>query len=183
VDTSNSIKRALTGSGIPNSSIESTSQVLQHTSLYELQNYPMNTEERRLREFTVTQSWVIRVKPDDAAAVLNTAVTAGANESGWIQWVVEKPGPLQARAAASALADARTAAEHIAQKSGVRLGHLISASENQGPMAFGGPMAMASGNGVGMGVMDSVTFGNQQLAINSRRVEFIVTVNAEFAIE
>ena len=91
----------------------------------------MNDEERERRQFTVTQSWIIRVKPDQASGALNTAISAGANESGWIQWIVEDPSTLQAKAAAEAVANARKIAEQIAAKSGVHLGHLVSASENR----------------------------------------------------
>jgi uncharacterized protein YggE len=176
IDASNAIMKALTASGVAKNSIESTSQVLQHTPAYELGQLP-NSADRVQREFTVTQSWVIRVKPGDAAGALNTAINAGANESGWIQWIVVSPGSLQAKAAALAVADARTTAEAVAQKSGVRLGHVVSVSENQGaPAAYAGPVALN-------GPVDALQFGNQQLAISSRRVEFIVSVFAEFAIE
>ncbi len=184
VGSSNAIMQALIASGIAKDTIESTSQVLQHTPVYELRQL-LSSADRVQREFTVTQSWVIRVKPDNASRALNTAVDAGANESGWIEWVIHDPGSVQARAAASAVADARTTAEAVAQKSGVRLGHLVSASENQGtPAAYAGPLATnAGGYGFGAGAMDAIQFGNQQLAISSRRVEFIVSVFAEFAIE
>ena len=67
------------------SAIESTSQVLQHTPPYEIQQIQDGAERVR-REFTVVQGWVIRTKPEDASKVLNTAINAGANESGWIEW-------------------------------------------------------------------------------------------------
>lgn len=185
-EVSNAIMNALTASGISKASIESTSQVLQHTPIYDLQQFPMGSEDREHRQFTVTQSWIIRVKPDQAAAALDTAVGAGANESGWIQWIVEDPSVLQAKASSEAVANARKIAEEIAAKSGVRLGHLVSVSENQGPVAYGGPVA-AIGSIFGMGdavmMAGSTPGGNQQLAINSRRVELHTTVSAVFAIE
>jgi hypothetical protein len=187
-ETSNAIMQALTASGIEKTAIESTSQVLQHTPPYEWQQYQPNSDERKERQFTVTQSWVIRVKPDDAGKALDTAINAGANESGWIQWIVEDPNALEAQASAKALANARTIAEQMAQKSGVPLGRLVSVNQNQGPMMYNGPIAgivggMAAGMGVGMGAYDMVTVNNQQLAINSRRVVFNVSVYAVFAIE
>jgi uncharacterized protein len=188
LDTSNAVMQALTGSGIPKSAIESSSQVLQRTQPYELQQFPMNNnnDERTRRQFTVTQSWTIRVKPDDASSALNAAINAGANESGWIQWIVNDPSALEARAAAQAVANARTIAEQIAQKSGVHLGNLTSVNENQGPSMYNGVMAMDSISfGMGTAEMFNVggPVGNQQLAINSRRVEFRTTVYAVFAIE
>jgi hypothetical protein len=185
-EVSNAIMNALTTSGIPKTAIESTSQVLQHTQVYDLQQYPMGSEDREHRQFTVTQSWTIRVKPDQAGAALNTAVGAGANESGWIQWVVEDPSALEAKASSDALANARKIAEEMAKDAGVHLGRLVSVSENQRPTVFNGPVG-AGGGLVGMGdavMMAGVAPGaNQQFAINSRRVEFRTSVLAMFAIE
>jgi hypothetical protein len=187
-ETSNAIMDALMHSGIPKSAIESTSQVLQHTQQYEYQQYPTNSDEWRNRQFTAIQSWIIRVKPDDAAGALNTAINAGANESGWIEWVVQNPGALQAEASAKAVAEARMLADQIAQKSNVHLGQLVSVNQNQGPSAYGGGygggvMGAVSGIGMGTSMVAGIQIGNQQLAINSRRVEFTVSVYAVFAIE
>jgi uncharacterized protein YggE len=110
---------------------------------------------------------------------LNTAINAGANESGWIEWVVEKRNLLEAQASATALANARVIAEQMAQKLNVRLGQLVSANENQqawgvsGNGPIGGPIIMAA-----MGQS-----GTQPLAINSRRVECNIMMSAVFAIE
>jgi uncharacterized protein YggE len=144
----------------------------------------VNTDEWRNHQFTAVQSWIIRVKPDDAAAALNTAITAGANESGWIEWIVQEPGRLQAEASAKAIVEARALADLIAQKSNVRLGQLISVNQNQGPYSYNGPVMSAGwGGGTGTGVISGIQVGNQQLALNSRKVEFTVTVSAVFAIE
>ena len=182
-ETSNSIMKALTNLGIPGNAIESTSQVLQHTPQFEYQQYPANSDEWRNRQFTAIQSWIIRVKPDDAAGVLSAAINAGANESGWIDWIVQNPSALQAEAAAKAVDDARVRALQIAQKSNVQLGHLVSVSENPSVTVYNGALAGVAG-AIGMGTnFVNVPFGNQQLAINSRRVEFSATVFANFAIE
>jgi uncharacterized protein YggE len=183
-ETSNAIMQALTTSGVQRTAIESTSQVLQHTQPYELQQYPISSGERAGRQFTVSQSWIIRVKPDDAGKALNTAVNAGANESGWIEWIVENPSALEAQASAKALSNARMIAEQMAQKSDVHLGHLVSVSENQGPSVFNGAInGFGGGMGMGSTVAGTIQVGNQQLAINSRRVEFKVYVYAVFSIE
>jgi uncharacterized protein len=186
LDTSNAIMRSLTASGVPRSDIESTSQVLEHTQPYELQQYPWSNDERKERQFTTTQSWTIRVKPDEAAGALNTAINAGANESGWIQWIVNDPSALQARASADATTNAHAIAEQIAQKSGVRLGQLVTVSQNQtGP--FMGAIGNIAGGGFGMGTAMSFAGApqpnGQELAINSRRVEYTVSVYAVYSIE
>ncbi|HMG86111.1 MAG TPA: SIMPL domain-containing protein [Terracidiphilus sp.] len=182
-ETSSAVMNALTRSGIPKSAIESTSQILQHTPQYEYQQYPTNTDEWRNRQFTALQSWIIRVKPDDAAGALNTAINAGANESGWIEWIVQDPGTLQAEASAKAVAGARALAQQIVQKSDVRLGQLISVAQNQTPDSYGGPAFAADRFGMGTGVISGIQNGNQPLAINSRRIECTVSFYAVFAIE
>jgi hypothetical protein len=127
------------------------------------------------------------VKPDQASGTLSTAVTAGANEGGWIQWIVEDPSTFHARAASEAVANARKVAEQIAAKSGVQLGRLMSVTQNQGPAMYSGPIGnMGTGGTFGMGdsvmLVGGMQVQNQQLAINSRRVEFRATVNAVFEI-
>jgi uncharacterized protein YggE len=179
-ETSNAIMQALTGSGVPKSAIESTSQVLQHTPPYELQQVQDNAERAR-REFTVVQGWVIRTKPEDASKVLNTAINAGANESGWIEWVMEKRNLLEAQASATALANARVIAEQMAQKLTVRLGQLVSANQNQQAWSVNGNGPLASAMGGIIGAMGQS--GTQPLAINSRRVECNIMMSAVFAIE
>jgi uncharacterized protein YggE len=167
----------LTSSGIAKEAIESTGQVVQHTQQFELQQIPFNSAERAQREFTVSQSWTIRVKPDQAGKALNTAITAGANESGWIEWVAEHPEKVQAEASEKAVANARQEAERIAQVSGVRMGRVVSVTQNQGPavaMDRIGPMIMDGAAGQGF---------NQQLAINSRRIEYQSMVYVVFTIE
>ena len=165
---------ALTESGVAKEAIESTSQVLQHTPPYELQQYPFNNAERANREFTVSQSWTIRVKPSEAGKILNAAIIAGGNESGWIEWVAENPERMKAEAAAKAVADARQEAEGIAQVSGVKLGRVVSVTQNQGPMVAGGFVGAAIGG---------LVQANNQLAINSRRIEYQSMVYVVFSIE
>jgi uncharacterized protein YggE len=174
---SNNIMRALTLSGIAKNAIESTSQVLQRTERYELQMLAAQTEEYKQRQFTVIQSWTIRVKPDAAAEALNTAVDAGANESGWIEWTVLNPSLLQAEASKKALENARMIAERSVQSSGVAIGHLVTANEMQASPGNG--MIGGSAGAVIGGVAGMV----QPLAINSRRVEYSAAVFAVFAIQ
>jgi len=178
--TSNAIMQALTGAGVAKAAIESSSQALQHTQPYELQQIPLGSEDRFKRQFTVIQSWTIRVKPDAAAKTLNTAIDAGANESGWIQWVIEDESSLTANASARALANARIVAESMVQKSDAHLGHLVSVSENEGQRPFNASQGGVMG-GFAMGAGQSVR--TQPLAINSRRIELRITVYAVYSLE
>lgn len=181
--TSNAIMQALLASGVPKSAIESSSQVIQHTQPYEIQQFPFNGEERRQRQFTVAQSWMVRVPPDDAAKALNTAIDAGANESGWIEWTVRDPNALQAEAAARALRNAHAAAEQMVHGSDVQLGHLISANENQMPRVWNGAVDGVAGIAGGMPMGAGTGGATQPLAVNSRHIEYTVSLYAVYAIE
>lgn len=169
--TSSAIMTALTALGIPKTDIESTEQSLDRTPPYELQQDPTS---RAQRLFTISQSWTVRVAPDDAAKVLAAAITAGANESGSIEWTVRDTAALQAEAAGKAIQNAHAVAEKIAANSGVKLGSLFSASEGAGSGPISPrPMMMAVGGPV----------RQSTLAINARKVQVSATVSAVYDIE
>lgn len=170
--TSNAIMAALTGLEIPRNDIESTEQSLDRTSPFELQQDPAN---RAQREFNISQSWTVRVPPDQAAKALAAAITAGANQSGSIEWTVRDTAALQAEAAGKAIQNAHAIAEMIAANSAVKLGPLFSASEGgeSGPISPRPMMAM------GM----ATTPPPPTLAINARKVQVSATVSAVYEIE
>jgi uncharacterized protein len=184
-DLSSSIQHAFASLGLPEAAVDFTSPVLQRSSSYELQQYQMGTEERTRRQFTVTQSWTVRVKPDQAEAALKTAIDSGAADDAWVQWIVQDPSALEARAYANALANAREAAEQMAQKIGIHLGDLMSVTVRQFSVPYNGCCATATAYGMGDAVVTtSSNFGGGSLlAYNSRRVEFKVTVSATYLIE
>jgi uncharacterized protein YggE len=184
-DLSSSIQHAFAALGLPDAAIDFTSPVLQRSSSYELQQYQMGTEERSRRQFTVTQSWALRVKPEQADATLKTAIDSGAADDAWVQWIVQDPSAFEARAYASALANARTTAEQMAQKIGIRLGDLIGVTVRQFSVPYNGCCATATSYGMGDAVVttNSNFGGGSLLAYNSRRVEFKVSVSATYLIE
>ncbi len=172
---SNAIAKALADAGVPKKDIESQQQNLNHVQPYETQNLP--ADQRAQRQFTVTQSWDVKTKADDAAKILNVAVNAGANQSGNIDWSVADENALEAQASAKALTRARTIAEQMAQGLNAKLGWLIYASNQtqarpiEPVRAMAGAMAMKS---------EAPT---PPLAINPRKVTSSATVYAVFAIE
>lgn len=185
-EASKTILQALVASGVPKDAIDSTSQILQRTQNYELQQFPMGTEERNRRLYTASQSWTIHVKPDKAEDVLKTVIASGAGDDAWIQWTMQNPDALQSRAAIIAAASARAEAQQIAQKMGVRLGRLISVNGMQNQAGYIGPYGNASsafGMGDGTVTLGSFGGGNQPIAVNSRKIEFRARVSVTFAIE
>lgn len=174
--TSNAIVGALTAKGIAKTDIQSESQSVAETQQYELEKLP--PAEQAQRRFQVRQSWTVQTKADDAAGVLNTAVNAGANQSGQIDWTVADEKALEAKAAGNALSRARAIASQMAQGLGIELGQLIYAS-NQAPETPR-PMMMRGAGGVVGGILGSA--GTPPLAISSHKVEKSATVYAVFAI-
>lgn len=178
-EISNAIMSALTGIGIAKTDIESSNQQLQHTPAYELQPNQADAAEREQRQFTISQSWTVRVMPEQAARALDAAVRAGANESGSIEWTVKDPGAARAQADAKAVAAARHTADVIARTAGVRIAQVISIAEDQ---SGGGPRPLMRAAAMGK----SFNFTgpeSEPLAINSRRIQVNAAVQAVFAIE
>lgn len=173
--TSNAIAKALADAGVPKKDIESQQQNLNRVQPYETQNLP--ADQRAQRQFTVTQSWDVKTKADDAAKILNVAVNAGANQSGNIDWSVADQNALEGQASAKALARARTIAEQMALGLNAKLGWLIYASNQTQARPIEPPRPMA-----GAMVMKAEA-PTPPLAINPRKVTSSATVYAVFAIE
>ncbi|MGC1869422.1 MAG: SIMPL domain-containing protein [Acidobacteriaceae bacterium] len=173
--TSNAIIGALTAKGIAKTDIQSESQSVAETQPYELEKLP--PAEQAQRRFQVRQSWIVQTKADHAASVLNTAVNAGANNSGQIDWTVADEKALEAKAAGNALARARAIASQMAQGLGIQLGELIYASNQsleQPRVLFGQPPMLK---------VDERAFTPAPLAIIPHKVERSATVYAVFAIQ
>lgn len=175
---SNAIAKSLTGAGVAKDALQSESQNVTETPQFELEKLP--PAEQAEKKFQVRQSWTVRTKADDAARILNTAINAGANQSGQIDWSVADEDALEAKAAGKALARAHAVASQMAQGLNIKLGDLIYASnqvsEAPRPMMMN---ALSAGRGVGYGA----GVGPAPLAINPRKVERSATVYAVFAIQ
>jgi hypothetical protein len=132
--------------------------------------------EKAQRQFQVTQSWTLKTEADSAAKILDTAVKAGANQSGQIEWGFKDENTPEAQAAAKALKRARAQAEQMAGGLSAKLGALLYASNEvqAGPR----PVMYARAAAAPM-QKDNV----EPLAINPREVEKFATVYAVFAIE
>ncbi len=170
---SNAIVKALTASGIQKETIQSENQQLQPVQNYQLDKLP--EAQKAQRQFQVSQSWTIKTEAADAAKVLDTAVKAGANNSGQIEWGFKDDNLPQAQAAAKALKRARAQAEQMAAGLNAKLGLLLYASNEV--QANPRPVMYAQ-MGAAKAVMNA-----EPLAINPREIEKSATVYAVFAIE
>lgn len=160
--TSNAIINALKQAGVAESAIHSEWQHL--NSVYD-----------KPHKFTLQQQWTVRVKPERAAELLDVAVSAGATNSGQIDWAVENQQALEDKALEGAATRARTQAAVLARGMGVKLGGLVYVSNLFAPTAT--PMRAY--------VMKADVGGNapQSLAIEPHKVSSTATVYAVFAIE
>jgi uncharacterized protein len=173
--TSNAIISAITASGVPKDSIQSEEQNLSPINPEDFQNKTHYAEGLR---FQFVQRWQVTVPADQAAKLLQLAITHGANNSGNIQWQLKSDDALQLEAAQKALHHAHDIAEHLAHGLGAKLGTLLYAS-NQNPVNDGiGPRmyAMAA-------APPSQRANLKPLAISPERITRSATVYAVFAIE
>jgi uncharacterized protein len=170
---SNAIVDALHKSGIDDKAVESDAQNLQRNMQF---NDKDSDLERAKKQFVLTQSWTVKTAAADAAKVLNTAIGAGANNSGQIDWDLKDRQGLQAQAAAKALQRAQAMADQMAKGLNAKLGALIYASNQlpETPTIYANAAMAAS-----MRMERKVA----PLAIRPQKIEESATVYAVFAIE
>lgn len=161
--TSNDIITALQQAGVPETAIHSEWQRLQ--SVYD-----------KPHKFTLAQQWTVKVKPERAAEILDVAVTAGATNSGEIDWTVADEQALADRALDSAAARARAEAAALAKGMGVHLGALLYVT-NQISAPQIRPVMLARS------AAPTAEMAEPPLAIEPHTVTRAATVYAVFAIE
>jgi uncharacterized protein len=166
--TSNEIVSALKQAGIPETSIRSESQRL-------------NSIGYKTHKFKLVQQWTVKTPPERAAEILDVAVSAGATDSGQIDWTVKDEKALEDQALEKASARARSDAEVLAKGMGVHLGALIYITNQISVPQEAYQRAFANNSG---GFMAQTTMETQaHLAIEPRKVSRMASVYAVFAIE
>jgi len=174
-DTSNAIVSSITASGLSKDAIQSEEQNLSPINPEDFQNKAHYAEGMR---FQFSQRWQVTVPADQAAQLLQLAITHGANNSGNIQWQLKSDDALQLEAAQKSLHHARDIAEHMAQGLGVKVGTLLYAS-NQTPVDNEPRTRM-----YGLTAAPPVAQRSlKPLAISPNRITRSATVYAVFAIE
>lgn len=179
---SQKIMAAVRKTGVDEKDIESAEQgLLKSTQTDE----KASAEDRKQHQYQFHQSWQVTVNIKLAAEVIRSAIAAGANKTGDIDWRLSDRKALQAKAAEAALLKARAVADKMAEGLHVKLGALIYAS-NQTPIAR--MFAGAGGGGVNIeSAMVSASAGEPVpmpvLEIRPQTVREEATVYAVFAIE
>jgi uncharacterized protein YggE len=122
-----SVLAAIKASGIAERDIQTSRLSLQP------QYDPNKGGTARLTGFQATNQVTIKIRDiENLPAVLDRAIAAGANEMSGIEFVVSEQSKLLDQAREDAVADARRKAELFARAAGVKLGNVISISE-EGP--------------------------------------------------
>jgi uncharacterized protein YggE len=163
--TSNDIVAALKQAGIPETSIRSESQRLD--SVY---NKP--------HKFTLSQQWTVKVPPERAAEILDIAVSAGATDSGQIDWTVKNQQALDDQALDGATARAKAQAAVLARGMGVHLGALVYVTNQTSSPVF--QMSAYANNAAPQA--ERFREAPEALSIEPRKVSSTATVYAVFAI-
>lgn len=161
--TSTAIVAALKEAGIAESAIHSEWQRLEGVT-------------GKPHKFTLAQQWTVRTTPLRAAEILDVAVTAGATDSGEIEWSVEDERALEDQALDEAAARARDEAAALAKSMGVRLGALIYVSNQTAARLLPIPLFARAAPAAMAGPAAT-------LAIEPRKVSSSANVYAVYAIE
>ena len=171
--TSNAIIAALHDAGVKQDAIQSAQQSL--TSI---------DDDDKLRyskgiRFRFSQSWVVTGPASSDADILHVAITAGANNSGAIEWKLSSDEALETAAADKALAHAQKIAERYAGGLKNKLGALVYASNQEPPRGFFGGRSLNTQSAS----LSSSKINLKPLAIVPDKISKSITVYAVFAIE
>lgn len=160
---SNAIVAAVKQAGIPEDSIRSLWQCIDRIWADE-------------HKFRVAQQWTVKVAPQRAAEILDIAISAGANNSGPIEWTVKDEKTLENQALDRATVRAKENAAVLAKGMGVSLGALTSVSNQAFTPQYSYSM-MQAGGGAGGAQMAA------PLSIQPHQVNRQATISAIFEIE
>ncbi len=169
---SNAIMKSLNDAGVKAEAIESTEQNLTAIDDNDKVRYSKGIR------FVASQGWTVTVPAGAAAETLHVAVTAGANNSGNIDWEMVDDSKLESDAAEKALIHARHIAEQMTKGLNVTLGSLVYASNQtpprDGPMQLDRPVPFA---------MMKARQPPKPLAISAAKISRSATVYAVFSLQ
>lgn len=178
--TSKAITEALTKANIAKDAVESDNQSTGPVPEY--QNQQLLPEERVNHKFEAQQSWSVHTPAAAAASALAAAVSAGANQSGAIEWSVADESSLSAEAAGKALKRVQAVANQMASGLGAKLGPLVYAS-NEAQQLRPVPLNVRPSGGL-IGILaGSGLEPDRKLILNAPTVRRSATVSAVFSLQ
>jgi uncharacterized protein YggE len=167
--TSNQIVAVLKQAGLPDSAIRSESQRLEPVD-------PKN------HKFKLVQTWTVKTPPERAAEILDAAVSAGATDSGDIDWTVQDVHALEDEALDRATTRVRSDAAVMAKAGGAKIGSLLFVTNQVSEAAARNPGIFSSSGNFEMKA-DKFKPAATPIAIEPHKVSRTATVYAVFAIE
>lgn len=112
--------------------IESKDIASTQYNLYPNYVYPQNASPR-IDGYNLTQNIQVKVrKLDQVDDVLDTGITAGANQVGQLTFDIDDPSSVKKQAREKAFVIAKEKALEMAKAAGVNLGRVVTFSENEG---------------------------------------------------
>ena len=104
---------------------------------------------------------------DNVGKILDAAIAAGANSLNSLYFTVDDPSAYQKAARQQAVSDAMAKAKTLADAAGVKLGSIISISENVStPITFFNRAAAPSAVGLGGGAPGPVETGQTEITVS-----------------
>lgn len=169
---SNAVIKALKDAGVKEEAIESQEQSLSPIDDNDKVRYAKGIR------FVASQSWTVTVHAKDAAATLHLAITAGANNSGAIDWQLVDDQALESAAAARALAHAQDIAERMARGLKTTLGPLVYASNQAESQGSHKKVDRFSGGG-----LETLEVTVKPLSLGPAKITKSATVYAVFSLQ
>lgn len=123
---------------------------------------------RILRDYQVSQNVTVKIRDlDKIGAILDMAGRLGANQVGSLSFTIDEPEQLRQEAREKALVNAREKAEALAKVAGVKLGKLVSFSEESITPTYPIYREYAlEAKGLGGGEAPEVEPGSQEVIVN-----------------
>lgn len=165
----NDIVAAIKNAGVKDADIQTTNY-----NIYPKYSYDKNTGTSNIMGYTVSQSVTVKVRNlDSVGGILFKAGELGANQVGGVQFTVDNPENLKVQAREKAIDNARTKANVLFDKLGLRPGRIVSFSES-GPASP--PIYMKeAAYGIGGGAPET--------NIQSGNLDVVVDVSLTFEIK
>ncbi|MDO5642737.1 MAG: SIMPL domain-containing protein [Paracoccus sp. (in: a-proteobacteria)] len=163
-----SVLDELAGAGIEEADIQTSG-----LSLNPMMNYPEGGGAPSISGYMAQNMLTVRVRDvARAGEVLDSIVTAGANEMQGIRFVREDSRAAEDEALRLAVADATHRAQVIAEAAGATLGPILRIGEPKTDMGMPGPMMMRAMDGA----------AEKSIPVEGGEVAFIANVDVSFAL-
>lgn len=156
----NDIVKAVKETGVKDADIQTTNY-----NIYPKYSYNKDTGISDIVGYTVSQSVTVKVRNlDSVGGILFKAGELGANQVGGVNFTVDNPESLKVQAREKAIDNARTKANVLFDKLGLRPGRIVSFSESGAGYP---PIYMKEAYGIGGGVSSpSIETGSLDIAVN-----------------